>query len=98
MEDKSFIERNMEMWEKWSGSYIDLTAGVAVSAAGRRHPMVIKAMEKGMEQSAAVQKQIDKAVGMAVQAQSEATLTAIKALEHQVEVLSERVNEMLKDR
>ncbi len=83
MEDKSFIERNMEMWEKWSGSYMDV---------------MFKAMEKGMEQSAAVQKQIDKAVGMAVQAQSEATLTAIKALEHQVAVLSERVNEMLKDR
>ena len=28
--------------------YIDMTAGVAVSAVGRRHPLVIKAMEKQM--------------------------------------------------
>jgi hypothetical protein len=83
MEDKSFVERNMAMWEKLTGSYMDF---------------MFKAMEKGMEQSAAIQKQIDKAVGMAVHAQSEATLAAIKTLEHQVEALSEKVDDMLKDK
>ncbi len=83
MDEKSFFEKNMEMWEKWTGSYTDF---------------MFKAMEKGMEQSATIQKQIDKAVGMAVHAQSEAMLTAIKSLEQQVEALANKVDEVIKSR
>ena len=50
-EDKSFFEKNMEMWERWTSSYMDTMAS---------------AMEKTMEQSSALQKQVDKAVATAV--------------------------------
>jgi 4-aminobutyrate aminotransferase len=48
---------NPPVWDEGLGAtvkdpdgnlYIDMTAGVAVSAVGRRHPLVIKAMEKQM--------------------------------------------------
>jgi hypothetical protein len=81
-EDKSFFEKNMEMWERWTSSYMDTMAS---------------AMEKTMEQSSALQKQVDKAVGTAVGAQMDATLTAIRSLEKQVEILSAKIDEMLQD-
>lgn len=79
-EEKSFFEKNMEMWERWTGSYMDTMAA---------------AMEKTMEQSAALRKQVDKAVATAVGAQMDATLAAIRSLEQQVEVLSSKIDEML---
>ncbi|MGD2040206.1 MAG: hypothetical protein PVH11_05230 [Anaerolineae bacterium] len=79
-EDKSFFEKNMEMWERWTSSYMDTMAS---------------AMEKTMEQSSALQKQVDKAVATAVGAQMDATLTAIRSLEKQVETLSGKIDEML---
>lgn len=48
---------NPPVWDEGLGAtvkdpdgnlYIDMTAGVAVSAVGRRHPLVVKAMEKQM--------------------------------------------------
>jgi len=80
-EDKSMMEKNMEMWERWTSSYMDTMA---------------RAMDKTMEQSAAFQKQVQKAAAMAVDAQLDAALAAIKALEKQVEMLSGRIDELLK--
>ena len=80
-EEKSLFDKSMEMWERWTGTYMDTMA---------------KAMERTMDQSAAFRKQVDRAVTMAVETQLEATLTAIKALEKQVEALSGRIDEMLK--
>jgi hypothetical protein len=57
---------------------------------------MFKAMEKGMDQSAAFGKQMDKAVTAAVNAQTEAMEASIKALERQVEVLSGKIDELLK--
>jgi hypothetical protein len=79
-EDKSFFEKNMEMWERWTSSYMDTMAS---------------AMEKTMEQSTALRKQVDKAVATAVGTQMDATLTAIRSLEKQVETLSAKIDEML---
>ena len=79
-EEKNLFEKNLEMWERWTNSYTDT---------------MFKAMEKGMDQSAAFGKQVDEAVNKAVHAQGEAMLTALKALEHQVEVLTEKIDEML---
>jgi len=79
-EDKSFFEKNMEMWERWTNSYMDTMAS---------------AMEKTMEQSTALRKQVDKAVATAVGTQMDATLTAIRSLEKQVETLSTKIDEML---
>jgi predicted nucleic acid-binding Zn-ribbon protein len=80
-EEKTFFEKNMEMWERWTNSYMDTMAS---------------AMEKTMEQSAALKKQVDKAVATAVGTQMEATLTALRSLEKQVEVLSSKIDELLK--
>lgn len=79
-EEKSFFEKNMEMWERWTSSYMDTMAS---------------AMEKTMEQSTALRKQVDKAVGTAVSAQMDATLAAIRSLEKQVEMLNGKIDEMM---
>jgi hypothetical protein len=79
-EDKSFFEKNMEMWERWTSSYMDTMA---------------TAMEKTMEQSTALRKQVDKAVATAVGTQMDAALAAIRALEKQVETLAGKIDEML---
>jgi hypothetical protein len=80
-EDKTMFEKNMELWERWTSSYMDTMA---------------KAMDKTMEQSAAFQKQVEKAAAAAVDAQLGATLAAIKSLEKQMELLSARIEELLK--
>jgi uncharacterized protein HemX len=80
-ENWSFFEKNMEMWEKWTNTYMDTMS---------------KAMEKTMEQSSAFKKQMDKAVATAVSAQLDATLAAIQALEKQVETLSAKIDDLLK--
>jgi predicted nucleic acid-binding Zn-ribbon protein len=79
-EEKSFFEKNMEMWERWTGTYMDT---------------MTKAMDRTMEQSAALRKQVDKAVATAVSTQFETALSAIKALEKQVETLSAKIDELL---
>lgn len=80
-EDKNLFEKNVELWERWTSSYVDTMA---------------RAMDKTMEQSAAFRGQIERAAALAVEAQLGATMTALKALEKQVEVLSGRIDELLK--
>ncbi len=81
-DEKSYFEKNMEMWERWTGTYMDTMA---------------KAMERTMDQSEAFRKQVDRAVAMTVETQLEATLTAIKALEKQVGLLTGKIDELLKE-
>jgi hypothetical protein len=81
-EEKSFFEKNMEMWERWTSSYMDTMA---------------TAMEKTMAQSTALKQQVDKAVATAVTSQMDAMLTSIRSLEKQIEMLSGKIDEMLKD-
>jgi hypothetical protein len=77
-EAQNFFDKNMEMWEKWTGTYMDTMS---------------KAMERTMEQSAALKKQVDKAVSTAIGTQLDATLAALKSLESQVEELSAKMDE-----
>jgi uncharacterized protein YceH (UPF0502 family) len=79
-DDRTPFDRGMEIWERMSASYMDT---------------MTKAVEKTMEQSAALRKQVDKAVATAMSAQLEATLAAIKALEQQVQLLSAKVDQLL---
>ena len=79
-EERSFFEKNMDMWERWTSSYMDTMA---------------TAMEKTMEQSAALRKQVDKAVATAVSVQMDAALAAIRSMENQIEVLSGKIDELL---
>lgn len=80
MSDWGIFEKNMEMWEKWTSTYMDTMS---------------KAMDKTMEQSAALKKQVDKAVATALGTQLDAALAAIKSLERQVESLSGKIDELL---
>ncbi len=73
-------EKNIAMWESMTANYTDT---------------MFKAMEKAMVQSTTVQKQVNEAVGAATNAQFEATLNAIKAVEQQVEALSTKVEELI---
>ena len=43
-EEQSFFERNMEMWERWTNSYMDTMS---------------KTMEQTMEQSNVLRKQVE---------------------------------------
>ncbi len=83
MSEKTVLEKNLEMWEKFVSGNMDL---------------MFTSMEKAMESSQAFQAQVTKAVNSAVATQFEATLTALKALERQVEALSEKVDEVLQAR
>jgi hypothetical protein len=79
-EEKSFFEKNMEMWERWTSSYMDTMA---------------TAMEKTMEQSESLRKQVDKTVATAVGAQMDTMLTAVRSLEKQIETLAGKIDEVL---
>jgi hypothetical protein len=79
-EEKSMFERNMDMWQKWTTTYMDTMS---------------QAMERTMAQSETFQKQVNKAVATTVGAQFDAMLAGIRALEQQVEALSKKVDEMM---
>ncbi len=77
--ERNIWEQNVALWEKWTTAYTDT---------------MFKAMEKTLEQSTSFRGQVDKAVNAAVSTQLDMTLSAIKALEHQVEILSEKVDKL----
>jgi len=79
-ENWNMFEKNMEMWEKWTASYMDTMS---------------KAMERTMEQSASFKKQLDKAAVTAVNTQLDAAMAALKSLEKQVEDLSGKIDELI---
>ncbi len=81
-ENWNLFEKNMEMWEKWTSTYMDT---------------MYQTMEKAMEQSMAFKKQVDKAVATTVGTQFDAILAGIKTLENQVETLSGKVDELLQE-
>lgn len=77
---EDFLKKNMEMWEKFTSSYMDT---------------MFKTVEKAMEQSQAFKERMDKAAAEAVSGQLDATLTTLKALQRQVEALSEKVDKLM---
>lgn len=83
-EDKNFaekgLERNMELWEKWTGAYMDT---------------MFKAVDRTMQQSTSFQEHLNKAVSMAVHAQSAAMMTALQTMQGQLEQLTNKVDELL---
>jgi hypothetical protein len=72
-------EQNVEMWNKMSSAYMDT---------------MFKTAETAMAQSTAFQKQINQAASTAASAQLDATLSAIKSLEQQVEALAEKLEQL----
>ena len=81
MED--LYKRNLEMWEKFTSSYMDT---------------MFKTVEKTMEQSNVFKAQVDKAVAQTVSSQFDATLAALQALQRQVEALSAKVDKLAEEK
>ena len=83
-DEKSFaekgLEKNVELWEKWTGAYMDT---------------MFKAMDKTMEQSTTLQDNVNKAVSMAVHAQTATMMTMLKTMQDQLEKLTDKVDEYL---
>jgi hypothetical protein len=109
-EDRTILEKNIEMWERLTGSYMDsmfkaMQKTMEQSTTFREKideavssavGTQMEAIEKAMEQSESFRKQVDEAVSSAVNTQIEATLGAIKAMERQLAALTEKVDELLK--
>ncbi|MCB9135559.1 MAG: hypothetical protein H6636_09035 [Anaerolineales bacterium] len=80
MQPEDFFKQNVEMWEKFTTNYMDT---------------MFKTVEKTMEQSQSFKEKMDKAVEDTVAAQMKATLTALQALQRQVEMLNEKVDKLM---
>ncbi len=81
--EKNLWEQNIALWEKWTTAYTDT---------------MFKAMEKTLDQSASFRGQVDKAVNAAMSTQLEMMLTAIKALERQIETLTAKVDKLVEEK
>lgn len=75
------FKKNMEMWEKFTSSYMD---------------SMFKMVEKTMEQSQVFRSQVDRAVSEAVKSQMQATEAGLEALQRQVAALSEKLDQFAK--
>jgi hypothetical protein len=82
MMPEDFFKKNMEMWEKFTTSYMDT---------------MFKTVEKAMEQSQSFKDRVDKAAAEAVSGQLDATLTTLQTLQRQVEALSEKVDKLMEE-
>lgn len=75
-----FFKKNMEMWEKFTSSYMD---------------SMFKTVDKTLEQSKAFKEQVDKAVSSAMKTQMDATMTALESMQRQLETVSAKIDELL---
>jgi len=80
MQPEDFFKQNVEMWEKFTTNYMDT---------------MFKTVERTMDQSQAFKEKMDKTVQDTVSSQMQATLTALQALQRQMEVLTEKVDKMM---
>ncbi len=75
-----YFKKNVEMWEKFTSNYMD---------------MMFKTVEKTMDQSRTFQEKMNEAVNKSVTGQMDATMSALEALQRQVESLSAKVDELM---
>jgi uncharacterized protein HemX len=75
-----FFKRNLELWEKFTSNYMDT---------------MFKTVERTMDQSQAFRERVDQAANKAVSAQLNATMSALEALQRQMETLSEKVDKLM---
>lgn len=102
---EKFVNANMELMfqtmektldgSKTFQQQISKAVDRAVEESRTMQDRVSQAVNKTLEGSQALQEQMTKAVNTAVTAHLDATLTAIKSLEHQVETLSKKVDEFI---
>jgi hypothetical protein len=77
---EDFYKKNLEMWEKFTSSYMDT---------------MFKTVEKTLEQSKVFKDRVDKAVTSAVETQMDATMSTLDMLQSQLEKLNEKVDQLL---
>lgn len=75
-----FFKKNMEMWEKFTASYMDT---------------MFKTVEKTMDQSQAFKDQVDKAVSTAFDRQMDVNQATLESLQRQLESLTAKVDELI---
>lgn len=75
-----FFKKNLELWEKFTSNYMDT---------------MFKTVERTMDQSQAFRERVDQAANKAVSAQLNATMSALEALQRQMQALSEKVDKLM---
>jgi len=75
-----YFKKNVEMWERFTAAYFDL---------------MFKMAGKTVEQSTNITEHVKDAANTAMNMQLETTMTALQALQRQVESLSEKVDKMM---
>jgi hypothetical protein len=78
---EDFYKKNLEMWEKFTSSYMDT---------------MFKTVEKTLEQSQVFKDQVEKAVSSAMETQKGATISTLEMLQRQLESLNAKVDELIK--
>ena len=82
MMPEDFFKKNMEMWEQYSTTYMDT---------------MFKTMERTMQQSQALQDQLNEMVEKSVSAQTEASLAMLNSIQKQLEMLTDKVDQLVKE-
>ena len=80
MMPEEFFKKNIEMWEKFTTSYMDT---------------MFKTVEKTVDQSQAMSGQVSKLVEEAVAQQTNATMMMLETMQRQMQTLTEKVDELL---
>ena len=75
-----FVKKNIEMWEKFTATYMDT---------------MFNTVEKAMKQSQVLKDQVDKAVNETLSSQMEATMSMLQVMQRQLETLTEKIDQMM---
>lgn len=102
---EKFVNQNMDLMfksmEKAMESQEAVQAQVSkavdkgVEGSGEAQDRFAQLMSKAWENSLTLQEQVAKAVSAGISAQAEATLVALRALERQVEAVSQKMDELI---
>ncbi|MEJ2262118.1 MAG: hypothetical protein P8X95_01645 [Anaerolineales bacterium] len=77
---EDFYKKNLEMWEKFTTSYMDT---------------MFRTVEKTLEQSKVFKDRVDKAVASTMESQMDVTMSSLETLQRQLETLSAKVDELI---
>jgi ribonuclease I len=80
MMPEDYFKKNIELWEQFTTSYMDT---------------MFRMVGKTMDQSQAFQDQMERVVDETVSKQMTATMTALQAMQGQMESLSQKMDQML---
>ena len=75
-----FIRKNIEMWEKFTSTYMDT---------------MFTTVERAMQQSKVIRESVDSSVNKAMANQMEVTMETLKSMQRQLEALTEKVDKLM---